>query len=259
MKIKKGGLTRPVKRAAQLTYFSLLLCLAPCLWMSACGQTTDTARGPVTSTAPTEQPSKMPATETPSSKSMRGAIETIPLPDLSLSPLPEVSASVKPTPSGPPKSYTFETPLLDSSGNRKNNLRVVARKLTGIVVRPGEEFSFNRKVGARTVKGGYRKATILVQGKKKKAVGGGICQMSTTLYNAALKAGFKITERHEHSKNVGYVDDGKDATVSYGTKDLKFINTTDTAFEILCEVKGDQIRVELRETEDVVEDEEELW
>jgi len=152
------------------------------------------------------------------------------------------------TPARPAEVYTYETELGDRGKNRMKNIRTAAQKLTGAVIAPGEEFSFNRRVGARTVKAGYRVAPIIVEGKKEKGVGGGICQLSTTLYNAALKAGFDITERHEHTKEVGYVESGRDATVNYGHADLKIVNTGDRPVVIKCEVLRRAIRVTLTET-----------
>jgi vancomycin resistance protein YoaR len=133
----------------------------------------------------------------------------------------------------------------DSADNRRGNIALVAQKLTGAVVKPGETFSFNHTVGARTVKAGYREAPIIVDGEKKKGIGGGVCQVSTTLYNAALEAGFEIVERHEHTKDVAYVPDGKDAAVSYGSWDLRFRNTTASAYVIRCEVTQTRVTVVL--------------
>ncbi|HHV98357.1 MAG TPA: VanW family protein [Clostridiaceae bacterium] len=121
------------------------------------------------------------------------------------------------------------TPLLNKSKSRLNNIDLAAEKIDKKVINPGEEFSFNAVVGRRTEEKGYEEAPIIVKTengpKKDYDIGGGICQISTTLYNAAEEAGLKITERHVHSKDVGYVERGEDATVSYGTMDFKFVNT----------------------------------
>jgi len=120
------------------------------------------------------------------------------------------------------------TPLLDKSESRLNNIDLASKKIDKKVINPGEEFSFNAVVGRRTEAKGYEEAPIIIKTKKGPKtdydIGGGICQISTTLYNAAEEAGLKITERHEHSKDVGYVEKGEDATVSYGTADFKFVN-----------------------------------
>lgn len=121
------------------------------------------------------------------------------------------------------------TPLLDKSESRLNNIYIASEKIDKTVVNPGEEFSFNAVVGKRTKAKGYEEAPIIIKTKngpvKGYDIGGGICQISTTLYNAVEEAGLKVTERHEHSKDVGYVEKGEDATVSYGTADFKFVNT----------------------------------
>lgn len=122
----------------------------------------------------------------------------------------------------------FSTPLLDRSKSRIKNIRIAAKKIDRKIILPGSEFSFNDTTGGRSKKLGYEDATTIVntpEGPKHvKAPGGGVCQLSTTIYNAALKCSLKVTERHEHSDDVHYVPDGKDATVSYNWADLKFIN-----------------------------------
>lgn len=122
----------------------------------------------------------------------------------------------------------FSTPILDKHWARVNNIEIAAGRINYKKLWPGEEFSFNRTVGKRTEAKGYEEAPIIVKTedgyKKGYGTGGGICQLASTLYNAANKAGMEITERHIHSKYVGYVPRGKDATVSYGTVDFKFKN-----------------------------------
>lgn len=162
--------------------------------------------------------------------------------------LKDIRSSPEPSAPAPePRKVSFETPLVASGKNRTANIRLVAGRLNGKRIEPGEEFSFNRTVGARTVKAGYRKATIFVHGVKKKANGGGVCQVSTTLYNAALAAGFEITERHEHSRDVNYIGEGRDATVDYGHLDLKFVNHEPRPYQISCTVNKNAVTVTLTE------------
>lgn len=120
------------------------------------------------------------------------------------------------------------TPMLNRTEARLNNIDIASEKLNNKVVSPGEEFSFNAVVGRRTEEKGYEEAPIIIKTedgpKNDYGVGGGICQISTTLYNAVEKAKLEVTERHVHSKNIGYVPKGDDATVSYGTADFKFVN-----------------------------------
>ena len=161
----------------------------------------------------------------------------------------------RPTPSPPPSpapSPTVireETPILGSCPNRRNNMELAAQKINGTKLLPGETFSFNNVVGPRTEEAGYKEAMIFVEGREERAVGGGICQFSTTLFNAAESAGFTIVERHEHSKDIAYAPDGEDATVSYGAKDLKFTNNSSSVFEISAFAEGDKAVVELKSVE----------
>ncbi|GAX91582.1 VanW family protein [Effusibacillus lacus] len=119
----------------------------------------------------------------------------------------------------------FFTPILDTKPDRMENLRVTAKYLNNTVVEPGQEFSFNRIVGMPTEAKGYKKGTVYGDGGKlTQELGGGMCQISSTLYNVALDTHMEIIERHPHSKPVPYVAQGRDATV-YDDKDLRFRNT----------------------------------
>lgn len=116
--------------------------------------------------------------------------------------------------------FTYSTP------DRKSNVRLAASKIDGTILASGEEFSFNKVVGKRTEENGYKNAIIIKDGTFLEGVGGGVCQVSTTLYNAALLSGLEITEYHPHSLAVSYVDKSFDAMVTDGWADLKFINNT---------------------------------
>jgi len=119
---------------------------------------------------------------------------------------------------------TFTTSFTKNPKARNHNMKLASIALDQYVIEPGKTFSFNEVIGYAGPDQGYKKATIFVNGKDQKAYGGGICQVSSTLYNAALEAGLEIVERHPHSKAVHYVEKGKDAATSYGTIDLKFKN-----------------------------------
>ena len=121
-----------------------------------------------------------------------------------------------------------------SSKARLNNLNLACMAIYGSVVQPGETFSFNDTVGKRTKDKGYKLATVYQSGELSEDIGGGVCQVSTTLWNAAMKADCEIVERHEHSRPVSYVDKGKDATVSWGSQDMKFKNTSDNPLYIVA-------------------------
>lgn len=129
----------------------------------------------------------------------------------------------------------FTTYFGSSSEARKNNIKVASMKIDGTVTLPSEVFSFNKSTGERDYNTGYMESNIIVDGKFVLDVGGGVCQVSTTLYNAILRANLEIVERHHHSLPVGYVPKGEDATVSYGYLDLKFKNTHD--FPIYIQTK----------------------
>lgn len=122
-----------------------------------------------------------------------------------------------------------------SSGkNRNHNLNLCCKKINGTIIRPGQTFNWFRVVGAASASKGYKKAMIF-KGKKERALGygGGVCQVSSTLYQAALEIGCKIIERHEHSQPVSYCKKGKDATVTYGTNNLIFKNTNNFSIKLV--------------------------
>ena len=109
-----------------------------------------------------------------------------------------------------------------SSGkNRNHNLYLCCKKINGTVLKPGQTFNWFRVVGPASASRGYRKATIFIgKNKKGEGYGGGVCQVSSTLYQAALETGCRVLERHEHSQPVSYCKKGKDATVTYGVNNL---------------------------------------
>ena len=120
---------------------------------------------------------------------------------------------------------TFTTRFDATNYSRTNNLQIATDKIDGTVLMPGEEFSFNEVVGKRTIEEGYQDAKIYENGRVVDGLAGGICQVSSTLYNAALLGNLEVTERSNHSFTTSYLPAGRDATVVYGVKDLKFVNT----------------------------------
>lgn len=120
-------------------------------------------------------------------------------------------------------SYTTRYDI--SNYNRSNNLSIAARKINGTIIMPGEVFSYNQVVGERTIAEGYKEAGAYAGGEVVQSVGGGICQVSSTLYNTALLANLEITDRSNHAFLTGYVPASRDATVSWGSLDFKFKNT----------------------------------
>lgn len=145
----------------------------------------------------------------------------------------------------------YTTPILDDRDSRVNNIEIAVDKINGKVLLPGEEFSFNNIVGRRTAAKGYREAPIIIRTPagpaRKLAKGGGVCQVSTTLYNAVEECGLKITERHLHSLDVGYVPKGEDATVSFGTADFRFVNNRDKPLRLRLYLKGNNLTVKILE------------
>jgi vancomycin resistance protein YoaR len=128
---------------------------------------------------------------------------------------------------------SFTTYFSPANQARVNNITQVARALDGVIVRPGETFSFNETVGPRTKAAGYDEAPVIRDGVLTPGVGGGICQVSTTLFNAAFFAGLPVVERHPHSFYIDHYPVGRDATVSYGSADLKFRNDSDQMLLII--------------------------
>ncbi|MBS4537796.1 VanW family protein [Clostridium sp. D2Q-11] len=120
---------------------------------------------------------------------------------------------------------TYVTYFSSSNTNRVKNIQIATGSINGTILFGGEELSFNDTTGKRSHENGYLPADVIVNGKLVPGYGGGVCQVSTTLYNAALLSNIDIVERHNHSIPSSYVDIGQDATVSYGYLDLKIKNT----------------------------------
>lgn len=147
-------------------------------------------------------------------------------------------------------TYTTTT---TSNKDRNENIRIAASALNGIIIQPGEEFSFNLTTGNRTTEKGYRPAGAYQNGVLVEEPGGGVCQVSSTLYNAVVFSGLKTTERHAHSYEPSYVTPGEDAMVSYdgfSGPDMKFVNNSKTAVgiktsfsnqKLICSIYGNPI------------------
>lgn len=130
------------------------------------------------------------------------------------------------------KISTFSTKVYTKTADRVKNLHIVCDKLTGTILEPGEEFSYNDTCGPYDKENGFGKATVFVNGEEVQEYGGGVCQLSSTLYNAIKDIGCEVLERHNHSKEVYYVPKNEDATVSYGLLDFRFKNTNSYPIEI---------------------------
>jgi vancomycin resistance protein YoaR len=119
----------------------------------------------------------------------------------------------------------YET-IYGGDPNRIHNVQLVARLLDGTLIAPGTTFSFNRATGARTADKGFLEAPVIINGELTTGLGGGVCQVSTTVFNAAYEAGLKITARTNHALYISHYPQGRDATVNYPDVDLRFVNDT---------------------------------
>lgn len=130
--------------------------------------------------------------------------------------------------------------------NRNANIALAARSINSVVVMPGEVFSYNDLIGECSLAAGYKESTIYLNGKLSTGVGGGICQVSTTLYNAVLRANLEIVQRRNHSLGVTYVPAGQDAMVNIGTSDFKFKNNREYPIEVIAYVNPGSVTCAIR-------------
>lgn len=132
-----------------------------------------------------------------------------------------------------------------SNVNRTNNIFLATEKINGTIVMPGEVFSYNKVVGNRTISAGYKEAPVYVNGKVVDGIGGGICQLSSTLYNSVLLANLEIVSRRNHYFMTSYVPASLDATVSYGSIDFQFKNTRSYPIKVVCNSENGVCSVEI--------------
>jgi vancomycin resistance protein YoaR len=140
---------------------------------------------------------------------------------------------------------SYSTPYSAGKVDRTHNLRLAIQAINKHVVMPGEEFSTDQAIGPRLAARGFREAPIFQDGEVTPATGGGICQIATTIYNAALFAGLDVTKRAHHSQPVTYAPAGRDATVYAGVLDLRFRNTTGAPILILGSLGGSKVNVKI--------------
>ena len=145
---------------------------------------------------------------------------------------------------------SFTTTIYTKDSKRQNNMSITCSSLNNTFINNGETFSFCDTVGKATSSKGYEKADVFQDGEKIKALGGGNCQVSSTLYNAVLKIPeLKVTERHEHSNTVPYVSKGKDAAVAFGSYDFKFENQTGSKIKITASCDKDYVYTKIFKVE----------
>lgn len=160
----------------------------------------------------------------------------------------QISASVFPS-----VISTFTTKYDASAKGRSTNISLVAEVINGKVLLPGEKFSFNAIVGNTTKEKGYQLATSYINGKMAQDYGGGTCQVSTTLYNAVLRANLEVLSRRNHSYIVSYVDIGTDATIAYPTTDLQFKNNRNYAIKVIASAKNGILKIDILGVKEEVE------
>ncbi len=139
----------------------------------------------------------------------------------------------------------YSTPYHAYQRDRTHNLKLATNILNKTVVMPGEEFSLNEVIGPRLTELGYRDAPIFIEGEVRPSVGGGLCQVASTTYNAALLANLRILERHHHSRPVHYCPTGRDATVYWGQYDFKFANSLSHPILILSHLSDSRLYVKM--------------
>ena len=145
-----------------------------------------------------------------------------------------------------PNKISFYSTRYDGGDvNRSTNLELACEKINDVIVLPGETFSYNKTLGERSKAAGYKTAKVYENGEVVDGIGGGICQISSTLYNAVLKANLEIVERRNHQFITSYVEEGRDATVAYGVTDFKFKNSRKYAIKIKASASNGVATIEI--------------
>ena len=142
---------------------------------------------------------------------------------------------------------SFSTEFKNAKKSRAHNIQKATEAINQSVVMPGDTFSFNETVGPTTKRRGYKLGRIFKNKKNSLGYGGGVCQVSGTLFNAVEQAGLEVVERHQHSKPVGYVPEGRDAATSYGVIDFKFRNNLQAPVKIVGFTKDEAVTINIEE------------
>lgn len=160
--------------------------------------------------------------------------------------LSESKQPEQPKPKVETEIAAFSTKIYNKDSERQNNITITCKAISGKEIQPNEVFSFCDTVGKSTSSKGYQEADIYVDGEKKQGLGGGNCQVSTTLYNAVAKIPeLEVVERHQHSGHVPYIKDGQDAAVAYGSYDFKFKNNTGSVIKVVMENTAENITAKI--------------
>lgn len=166
---------------------------------------------------------------------------------------PKVTTNQIGTEAFPNLLASYSTTFSTSNGNRSTNIRIASNKINGVVLMPGEQFSYNTAVGKRTAAAGFKPAAAYSGGKVVQELGGGICQVSSTLYNSVLRANLEIVKRSNHRFATGYVPLSTDATVSWGGPEFVFKNSRKYPIKIVSSVSGGRIKVDIYGCKEEVE------
>lgn len=140
---------------------------------------------------------------------------------------------------------SFSTRFNTSDLNRSDNIRLACSRLDGIILLPGEEFSMNEALGPRTLENGYKEAPVILKSELIPGTGGGVCQVSSTLYNSVLLAGLEVTERAHHSMPLTYISPGRDATINEDSIDFRFKNDSDYPVCLQADVTSDKVGIRI--------------
>ena len=140
---------------------------------------------------------------------------------------------------------TFSTSFNPQKADRTFNIRLACEKIDNTILLPGDTFSMDKALGPRSISNGYKNAPVIIQGKFLEGVGGGVCQVTTTLYVAVLKSKLEVVERRPHSMPLGYVEPGQDATISEGYIDFKFRNNKHYPVLISAKVSGGKVIIRI--------------
>jgi len=140
---------------------------------------------------------------------------------------------------------SFSTTFNKGDVNRTDNIKLACSRIDNTLLMPGEEFSMNKELGPRTSANGYKQAPIIFKNELVPGTGGGVCQVSSTLYNAVLLAGLKVTEREHHSMPLTYISPGRDATITESSIDFRFVNNLEHPVLISANVKGNKLNISI--------------
>lgn len=156
-------------------------------------------------------------------------------------------------PAFPVELGSFTTTMLGSLAARTVNIRLAAEALDGVVLEPGDVLSFNVVVGPRTLARGYQPAPVILHETRQTQVGGGVCQVASTLFVAGLLSGLDVAERWRHSSPVDYIATGEDATIAWGAKDLRLRNVLDQRVRVRVRLAGTALSVRFEAEEPLPE------